>query len=111
MGFNIQKQESSLLSFVYLPGDIVGVREGKTGHGTLLTTGVITHTSQSSIRLAIDEGADEIDGLDDNIVLQLHKLTSDVSNLYTVIPQLPLFIFGTQAWLYTIIIRIFTNEI
>lgn len=64
-----------------------------------LTTGVITHTSQSSIRLAIDEGADEIDGLDDSMVLQLHKLTSDVSDFCTVISHLPLFIIGTHAWL------------
>ncbi|KAK4317794.1 hypothetical protein Pmani_011149 [Petrolisthes manimaculis] len=77
--FTTARKDTPLPANTLTPGDIVGVREGKTGHGMQLTTGVIIHTSQSSVRLAIDDGADEMDGLDDNVVFQLHKLTSNVT--------------------------------
>lgn len=59
-------------------GDIVSVREAGPEQGHQVSTGVVVHVTQLSIRIAIDDDIDELDTLSDDAQLHLYKLSNDV---------------------------------
>lgn len=59
-------------------GDIVGVHSYGSEQNSQLTTGIVTHISQSSVRFVVDEGVDDLDTLGDDVQLYLHRLSNDV---------------------------------
>ncbi|XP_071535256.1 DNA-binding protein SMUBP-2-like [Panulirus ornatus] len=73
------KKDASLPANNFSSGDIVGVHTYGPEQNIQLTTGVVTHITQSSVRIVIDEGADELDTLSDDVQLYLHRLSNDVT--------------------------------
>ncbi|XP_053648045.1 DNA-binding protein SMUBP-2 isoform X2 [Cherax quadricarinatus] len=73
------RKDATLPANNFSSGDIVGVCESRSEHTSQITTGVVTYVSQSSIRFVVDDGADELDTIGDDIKLHLHKLCNDVT--------------------------------
>nr|XP_045602750.1 DNA-binding protein SMUBP-2-like [Procambarus clarkii] len=73
------RKEAILPANNFSSGDIVGVHQSGLEQNGQITTGVVTNVSQSSIRIVIDEGAEELDTIGDDVKLHLHKLCNDVT--------------------------------
>ncbi|CAL4117470.1 unnamed protein product, partial [Meganyctiphanes norvegica] len=73
------KKDATLPANTFSSGDIVGVYECGAGIGKQLTTGVVIRISQYNIKVALDDDADELDSLEDDKQLRLHKLANDVT--------------------------------